>query len=198
MIISSATIDCWLYVGGRTSLTGGVLTDRYFDYQHHHWVLMPSAPIDSGNNNTPSCTWTFDGNGYDPDGSWSTLPVSKTSQTTEYRVRQNSPNTILLTQTQGYGTNTAWANGSNSSTSHAVSELIWPTLTWSSTLNTPSSINVSEGRPPHIIYMWINGKRVQKLSPGFGGEDYTTKTQFFQKPAIIHATAWWSWTINLS
>jgi len=74
MLISSATIDCWLYVGGRTSLTGAPGTDVYFDFQHHHWVLKPSGPIDSMNNNTPPYTWTVDRNGHDPNGSWSTPP----------------------------------------------------------------------------------------------------------------------------
>jgi len=71
-------------------------------------------------------------------------------------------------------------------------------LKWSSHLNTPSSITFQNGKPPSIIFVYVNGKKVQKMTPGFGGEDYTSQTQFFQKPAIVRATAWWSWTINLA
>jgi hypothetical protein len=42
MRISSATIDCWLYING----------NNYSDFQHHHWDVMPSGTIDTANNNT--------------------------------------------------------------------------------------------------------------------------------------------------
>jgi len=37
----------------------------------------------------------------------------------------------------------------------------------------------------------------QPLVPGTGGQDWTMKTQFFQKPGSVTAFAWWAWTINL-
>ena len=56
MRISTATIDCWLYISG---------PNNYFDFQHHHWDIGPSGTIDTAITNTPTYTWTVNANGYD-------------------------------------------------------------------------------------------------------------------------------------
>jgi ABC transporter substrate binding protein len=77
MLLSSATIDCRLYVSGHGSQSA---TDPYSDFQHHHWEIASSATIDNKLTNLPSYTWTLNGRGYNDNGSWSAINQSKTSK----------------------------------------------------------------------------------------------------------------------
>jgi hypothetical protein len=199
MHISGATIDCWLYVSGHGSQ--GAASDPYADFQHHHWDIMPSGTIDNTVNNRPSYVWTMNGGGHDDNGIWSTITQSVTSSA---QVRISSPTTVSLTQTVGFGVNEVAATGTTNVTTHQVPELTWPALTWSPTANTPSSITFQDtGRPTYrvVIHPVPGGKKaVRRLAvvPGVGGRDYTQTTQYFQKPAVVSATAWWAWTIHLA
>src|SRR5262245_46549323 len=115
MQISTATIDCWLEVGSQSS--------AYFDFEHHHWDIGPSGPIDSGNNNLPTYTWTLSGFGHDGNGNWSTSPQSLTSAA---KVRNDPANSVVsLTQTKSFGGNHLPAIGTNA---HEVFELAWPSV----------------------------------------------------------------------
>lgn len=195
MQISNATIDCYLYANGHDA--GGVSDNSYLDYQHHHWDIATTNIIDN-TRQLVDYTWTVEGNGHDDDGTWATSASSLSSQA-EYLI--NSANAVILDQTKGYGVNSVTEPGSNVLLTHPLPELIWPSLTWSPAVTTPTSIAFRDGRPPstRVWVILVNGRLERKVVgvPGLGGEDYTTLTQYFQKPAVVRATAWWSWTINL-
>ncbi len=202
MRISSATIDCWLYING----------NNYSDFQHHHWDVMPSGTIDTANNNTPTYTWALSGFGSDGNGSWNAISQSKTLSNGA-RVRISSPNTVSLTQTVGFGVNQLTATGSTNATTHPVPELIWPMdLTWNPNLATPSlstyrdmgQPTIQSGPPaavpsnPPTFPPTLVLIETFVLAPGVGGRDYTAETKNnFQKPSNATARAWWAWTINL-
>jgi hypothetical protein len=197
MKISNATIDCWLYVSGHGSQSA---TDPYSDFQHHHWEIASSATIDNKLMNKPSYTWTLNGRGYDDNGSWSAINQSKTSNA---QVWISSGTTVTLKQTVGFGVNEVPATGSTNATNHQVPELIWPPLTWDTNANTQSPITHSDGSLPtyRIVTVPTGGKKsLRRLAivPGVGGRDYTNSVQYFQKPAVVGAIAWWAWTIKLS
>jgi len=202
MRFSGATIDFWLYVSGHSKSTASNPNpDPYSDYQRHHWEIMPSnMTIDTTLNNKPSYTWTLNGRGYDDNGSWSAINQSLTSQA---QVWINSSGMVVLTQTNA--SNNALTETGTNNTTHPTSELIWPPLTWSPNLNTPTSLIHSDGSLPHyyIVSVPTAGKKsLSRLAydPGVGGRDYTGPgiVQFFQKPEVVGATAWWAWTINLA
>jgi hypothetical protein len=196
MIISNATIDCYLYANGHDA--GGVGDNSYLDYQHHHWDIGGTNPIDHTIQNV-DYTWTVEGNGYDSSGSWGASASSLTSQA---QCLINSSNMVIFSQTHGYGVNKITEQGSNANETHDLPELIWPSLTWGSGLITPTSITFRDGKPPstRTWVIFVRGKVEREVMhiPGIGGEDYTTQTQYFQKPAVVRATAWWRWTINLN
>jgi hypothetical protein len=204
MRISTAIIDCWLYVRGQS----------YSDFQHHHWEVMPSGTIDATVNNRPTYIWALNESGTDSNGSWSAISQSKTLNNGA-EVRISSPTTVSLTQTQGFGVNQLPAHGSSSVTAHTVSELIWPTdLTWHPGHGTPSSITYRDsGAPTYQLVstpVVVPGSRKDVLllvesivlipgAGGFGGRDWTHEgATFYQKPAAASALAWWAWTINLA
>jgi hypothetical protein len=210
MHISNGTIDCWLYVHGHAQ---NETSDSYSDFQHHHWAIMSSGLIGMTVGNNPSYIWTLNGYGHDNNGSWSATNLSKTSYA---QVRVTSSTTVSLTQTVGFGMNQVHATGSSGATSHWVPEQTWPTdLTWSPTATTPSSITYKDPGGPsyHLLTAPVavpSGQRafgknvlalLQSMSlvpgSGFGGRDWTQKSQWFQKPAVVTATAWWAWNINL-
>src|SRR5262245_1362824 len=200
MRISTATIDCWLWL----------TANGYSDYQHHHWDIGPSGTIDTTVNNKPTYTWTVYGFGQDSNGSWSTTNQNKTLIA---QVRISSPTTVSLTQTQGFGVNTLPATGSTPATNHTVPELTWPPdLTWSPTLFTPSSSShldmgqptIQQGPPvavpvtPPTFPPTLTLLATFAFTPGIGGRDWTHKSQYFQIPSPFTALAWWAWTINLA
>lgn len=199
MRISTGTIDCWLYVGQETA--------PYYDFQHHHWDIMSSGPITNMLGNNTSYTWTLIGKGHDGTGHWSAVGQSRVSNAV---VRTANSTTVNITQ-PSFGANKIWVAGSNNSTNHNVSELIWPNspdtpiLTWSPSLPVPTSVVHQDiGLPTHrvVIGPHASSRRgVPTLVPdsGFGGRDYTliNHSYFFQKPMDVMARAWWAWNINL-
>src|SRR5579871_1217486 len=186
MQISNATIDCWLWAGRQQAAD-------YSDYQHHHWTLSPSQTID-GKIQKRAYTSKIDSNGHDTNGTWS---LSHGMVSSVYQVW--IPNSVILKQTQGYGVNQVQSGGSNP---HAVSEVIWPSLSWDPNFPTPGAITFSDGTPPGtlVVHYIVNGRLVSESVnfPGSGGEDYTNAAQFWQKPEAVRAKAWWQYTINLS
>jgi hypothetical protein len=213
MQIVNGTIDCWLYVNGRKT---GETSDTYFDFQHHHWDIGPSGPINNMLGNRPSYTWTLTGNGHDDDGHWSATGQSRVSNAVVRTDAATNPTSVNLTQSTTL-TNRIWVGGSNNLTNHNVYELTWPpgkmndtpNLAWSPTLPLPAWVTYQDaGRPTNRIEMHplpgLIAQRVQALRtlvavPGMGGRDYTSiNSYFFQKPAVCTARAWWAWNINLS
>jgi hypothetical protein len=176
-------------------------------FQHHHWDIKPSMPIDASATNTSDYTWSLNGNGGDSNGSWSAYSQSKTV-TNGAQVRISAPTTVSLKQTTPPGMNKLPATGSSKATDWLVWELTWPSVTWSPNAGTPSSITYRDtGQPTYqLVTTPVPSSQnnvlllVQSIAvvPGVGGQDWTTKTQFFQKPAAARALAWWAWTINLS
>jgi hypothetical protein len=144
MLISTATIDCWLYVSA----------NNYFDFQHHHWNIGPNhgGTITTAVGNRSDYTWTLSGGGHDSNGSWSAISQSATFNQ-EAQVRINTPSTVSLTQTVLFGTNNLKATGSSKVTDHPVPEPTWPTdLTWSPSAGTPSSITARDmGQPTYQL-----------------------------------------------
>jgi hypothetical protein len=159
MRISSATIDCYL------SISGG---NNYSDFQHHHWEIMPSNPIGAMTiNNIPTYTWTVNSIGSDSNGSWST-PMGQSvtvSNGAEARITtpatSTTPGTVSLTQKTNFGTHIIHALGTNSSTNHDVSEMMWVTpatptaedlITWNANAGTPSMITYQDmGHPTYQL-----------------------------------------------
>ena len=191
MKISNASLDCWLWAG--------ILRPDYSDYQHHHWDLSPSPNIDHTINYS-NYIWTLDSNGRDSSGRWA---VNHGSLPSKYSVSVNSSGKVVLKQTVPYGTNVFQSTGTSSAVVHPVPELGWPSLTWDPNLTTPTTINFSNGNPPfeHIFFRFVlNRGFIEDIEEffGSGGEDYTTKTQYYQKPAGVGATAWWQWAISLA
>jgi hypothetical protein len=198
MRISTATIDCWLDVSGPS----------YSDFQHHHWEVGPSVPIDDTVNNTPTYSWSLNESGNSSSGSWSVN--NQQLPTLNAQVRKISPTTVLLRQTQGFGVHQLPVIASSSVTNHTVSEMTWPTLMWDANAGTPSSVTYRDAGQPVVI----PGSRkaelllVQSLVPipsvipgvaVFGGQDWTHgAATFYQRPAGAISRAWWAWTINLA
>jgi len=207
MRISTATIDCWLYVNTTT-------TAPYSDYQHHHWDIGPSDEIDATLNNRPTYIWALNGSGSDGNGSWSIPPGQYKTLNKGAMVRLSSPTEVSLTQWAG-ATNNIQATGSNSLTTHPVWEVAWPKdLTWNPGLGTPSTTTHRDvGQPTiqlgppvfvpvshHPAFLDLAGVLVESfvLSTGVGGRDWKSEMQYFQTPGTnFTASAWWAWTINL-
>jgi hypothetical protein len=169
---------------------------------------MSSNTIDRRLNNKPNYIWTLNDQGYDAFGSWSATNQRLNSLA---QVWINSSNIVILKQTAS--SNTLQAIGSNG---HPVSEQTWlADLTWSPSAPTPSSITYKDPGGPsyHLRSTPVavpSGQRafgknvltlLQSMSlvpgAGFGGRDWTQTTQWWQKPAVVHATAWWAWNINI-
>jgi hypothetical protein len=178
MRIGRSTIECWIYVTEQSDPT-------YFDYQHHHWDITPSRQIDTIRRQF-DYTWTFNGNGQNDHGIWSTSSYRTASQATVVTDKHK----VTFQQMYGYGRNYALTNG-NTYTRHTVPEALWPWFTWPLTLATPSSITEMN---KYIIYLQKHD--LAFAATGKGADDWTYMGEWFNAPSP-QALAWWSWTINL-
>ena len=200
MIISSGTVDFWLYASGTKNQR------LYYDYQHHHWDIKASGPINNMIANRPVYAWSVDAFGQDIFGSWNVNPnwplfklngssvlhfILPTLSNAQVWIPPPQNNTLVkLIQT--VSSNSILSKGSNPAiTDHQVSEPQWPSLTWLTTSPSPVTSPANQGQPP----VFRNGSLV---FPGTGGIPYAGKIQLFQNPDCPIVTGWWSWTINLA
>ena len=204
MLISSATIDCWLDVSAPS----------YFDFQHHHWEVGPSpAPITGMLGNTPNYTWGLNVSGADGSGAWSTINQSKPF-VNGAQAWMNPQNVVSLKQTKPFGSmdHDFQAIGIPMLATHPVYEMTWPDLIWDGNAGTPSSVTYRDKGAPIFRPVVILGSRKPELllvqsmapipgiEPSFGGQDWKDKpgATFYQRPGNAISRAWWAWTINLA
>jgi len=157
MKISTATIDCVVQIIGLSN---------YNDFQHHHWVIGPSATIGTALGNTPTYTWVLNCLGSDTNGGWSAISQAQTvgngAQVVIEAASKTDPTPVVkLTKTKPYGTNQLPTTGSNP---HPVNELDWPKypdLTWLQTVMVPSVISFRDmGQQPDLIFPLTFGPKV--------------------------------------
>ena len=98
MLISSATIDCWLDVRGQSPAG-----QPYSDFQHHHWQVGPSTTIDGMLGNTLNYFWGLNVSGADGSGTWSTINQSKLF-VNDAQAWKDPQNVVSLKQTKPFMT----------------------------------------------------------------------------------------------